>query len=294
MAQSKRWVFTHNNPTMEDHYTHTHGLSAVKGNIKYEQGESGTYHIQGWCSFASNKRLGAVKELCHGCHWEPMKGTEEQADKYVRKDDTAVSDVYPWGDPPCATGKGARNDLEDALAAFQRSPKEAATEHAGAMIRYHKGIAFVAGLLEVKWVPKPLTDLRPWQEDVCVHLNDNPNDRTIIWVTDSEGGRGKSALARHLVCTQGALILEGKLADMAYAYNSERIVCFDITRAQAEVSDHLYSFAEKLKNGSVMSTKYESKLKLFQPPHVIFFANKEPPAGVWSKDRIVHFDLDRE
>ena len=99
-------------------------------------------------------------------------------------------------------------------------------------------------------------------------------------------------MVRHLICTRGAVQLEGKVADMAFMYNSEPIVCFDVTRAQAEVSDHLYSFAEKLKNGSVISTKYETKAKHFAPPHVVFFANKDCPAGVFSADRIELIDLD--
>lgn len=72
---------------------------------------------------------------------------------------------------------------------------------------------------------------------------------------------------------------------MAYAYNGEPMVFFDVTRTQAEHMDHLYQFAEQLKNGIIFSSKYESGTKCFDPPHVVFFANQGPHPGKWSADR---------
>ena len=50
---------------------------------------------------------------------------------------------------------------------------------------------------------------------------------------------------------------------MAYMYESQPIAIFDITRAAAEHSDHIYTMAEKLKNAWHKSTKYEYVMKLF-------------------------------
>ncbi len=69
-------------------------------------------------------------------------------------------------------------------------------------------------------------------------------------------------------------------------------MCFDISRAAAEHSDHLYSMAEKLKNGFYLSTKYESVMKVFRPPHVLFFSNFHPDENKWSRDRVQLWDLD--
>ena len=290
--QGKRWVFTHNNPAVEDHVKHQMG---TKWAFKYEQGESGTPHIQGMCCFDSNKRLAAMKELCGGCHFELMRGTEQQAFDYVAKTETGLSEVYQEGGPFSELGKGARTDLAEAIEAYSKGgPKAACQAAPAAMAKYHKGVAYVAGHLADPYKPIVInTDtFYEWQTEVVEFLEMNPNNRTIYWVTDSKGGRGKSALCQWLMVEKGAIMLAGKIADMAFQYNNEGIVCFDITRAQAEVSEHLYSFAEKLKNGVLISTKYETKLKLFKPPHVIFFANRLPPAGVWSADRLVHFDLD--
>ena len=41
-----------------------------------------------------------------------------------------------------------------------------------------------------------------------------------------------------------------------------------------------------------MSKKYDSKLKRFKPPHVVFFSNFLPKQSKWSKDRVWLVDLD--
>jgi len=116
-------------------------------------------------------------------------------------------------------------------------------------------------------------------------LKGAPHPRKIIWYVDTQGAAGKSTLVRHL-CTRGeGIVLEGKVADMAYAYNGQRIVFFDVSRTQVEYMDHLYSFAEKLKDGMVTSPKYESQTKFFPTPHVVFMANISPDTMKWSGDR---------
>lgn len=134
---------------------------------------------------------------------------------------------------------------------------------------------------------------RPWQSRVLAYLERPANDRKIIWVYDSEGKAGKSRLARHLIMEHNAVQLEGRVQDMAFMYNKEPIVVIDITRAQAEHSNHLYSFAEKLKNGVLVSTKYECVQKLFKPPHVVFFSNSEPDMQLWTSDRLQLLDLSK-
>ena len=120
-----------------------------------------------------------------------------------------------------------------------------------------------------------------------------------MWTTGPRGparthDNDNSHLVKHLIRNHGATKLSGKVADMAYQYNSERIACFDVTRAQAGPggpSDHLYSFAEELKNGDIVSGKYVSCEKDFDAPHVVFFSNYLPDEGKWSKDRVHLIDL---
>ena len=77
-----------------------------------------------------------------------------------------------------------------------------------------------------------------------------------------------------------------------YAQKPTKIVLFDLSRttetsedSRKHYLDGIYSLAEDLKNGRIVSTKYESKTVFFPPPHVIFFANFEPDYTKWSEDR---------
>ena len=60
-----------------------------------EVGASGTEHLQGYAEFAAPVRLSAVRQwLSSSVHWEPRKGTREEARDYSRKDDSRAAG--PW------------------------------------------------------------------------------------------------------------------------------------------------------------------------------------------------------
>lgn len=107
------------------------------------------------------------------------------------------------------------------------------------------------------------------------------------------GGAGKSRVNRFLCAEMDAVSLSGKMADMAYMYKHgfNKIAVFDISRAQADYSDHVYSMAEQLKNGMVCTTKYTSASLMFRPPHVVIFSNRTWDREKLSHDRVVEMDL---
>jgi len=279
--------------------------------------EGGNLHLQIYAEFKAPQRLAAVKRWLPRAHCEPRRGTAEQvrflvvsvvvltdltsllsllpqAIAYCRKEETREPEPSgPWtfGDF-AASGQGARSDLAAAVVTLKaHGLKRVAQEHPEVFVRAHAGLRALEAILED--LPKdPDFEPRSWQARLDVRLALPPNDRTIVWVHDSVGKKGKSRYCRHLVLEHGAILLGGRIADMMYAYKKERIVCFDITRAQADMSMHLYSMAEFLKNGMFLSTKYESRQVVFTPPHVVFFANVMPEPGRWSEDRLKLIDLD--
>lgn len=175
-----------------------------------------------------------------------------------------------------------------------RAMKRVAEEYPVELMKYHRGIEVLAKHLVVDRRPLPQLHWRPWQADLVSALEKDPDDRHIMWIFDKVGNKGKSTFVTHYVSNPAndAIVLEGKVADMAYLYDKQRVVFFDITRTQVELLDHLMSFAEKLKNGLLISTKYMTQMKVFRPPHVVFFANVVCPPGKWSEDRVVEIELD--
>jgi len=253
------------------------------------------WHVQGFCVFDTNKRLTAVKKVHATAHWELMKGKLEDSEKYCSKEDSRVPGTFPktWGTRPL-NEQGKRTDLEEAISALKDasgppSKKLRAVARAcpAAYVKFHRGLESLAVQLATREaLPKP--EWRPWQAELEEILSAEPDKRTIHWYTDGDGGAGKSTFTGYYVCNEelDAITLSGKVADMAYTYQGERVVFFDVSRTQAEHMDHLYSFAEHLKNGIIHSTKYTPILKTFKPPHVVFFSNGHPLLGKWSADRV--------
>jgi len=133
--------------------------------------------------------------------------------------------------------------------------------------------------------------LRTWQQQVVSVLSTPADGRTIHWVYDAVGNKGKSFLAKYLVTNHSAILLDGRVQDMAFAWEGQPVVVIDIARGQAENMDHLHVFAEKVASGHVFSSKYESKDKIFQPPHVIVFSNVRHNSSLWTAGRCMEIDL---
>lgn len=194
-------------------------------------------------------------------------------------------------------GPGERSDFTDIREILrEHGPREGirlvAEKYPGQFMRYPSGITQLADLVVPKVDEDPSFKLRPWQECMVKILRGPAHDRHIYWIEDGVGGEGKSRLTTYLCRAMNAIELDGRITDCAFAYASQPIVVFDLARPMDVLSlKDLYAVAEKLKNGQLVSSKYQSKLKVFKVPHVVFFSNHPPPIGVWSADRVQHIVL---
>ena len=197
--------------------------------------------------------------------------------------------------------QGKRSDIDDATSLIkeqmsagktvQQALRAVAETHPSLYAKMPRGLLAYANIIERGPPAKELV-WRQWQRKLIKIIDGPANDREIVWVYDANGGAGKSTLLRRYCSGNDELklgvALSGKLTDMAYAYAGVKagVVFFDMARSQADNSDHLAVFAEWLKNGNFMSTKYESRFVTFDPPHVVFLSNSPPPEGRWSSDRL--------
>lgn len=264
-------------------------------------------HLQGAVYFTKQvTSAGFFKRLPDllDSHIEPKKEKASWADnvRYCTKVETRIEGedsgpfFYPTEDSVRAElGQGSRTDLSSAVAAIQQGGIKRAIElHPTTFIKFHAGMQKYAAAVKPKPVPRIVFKPRPWQRKLLAFLKMPADDRHILWVHDPVGNVGKSVLTRHLVLSCGAIKLEGRVVDMAYAYSDESIAVFDIPRTMADYLKHLYGFAEGLKNGMVNSTKYEPTLKIFDPPHVVFFSNSGYDPELWSQDRVIKINADHE
>lgn len=138
----------------------------------------------------------------------------------------------------------------------------------------------------------PLEGIEPydWQQQVQALTCEPPDDRSIYWFWEPDGNVGKTALCKHLVLTKDAAYVSGAAKDILYAVGVQlaergapRIVIFDIPRSvEGRIS---WQSIEQIKNGLAFSAKYEAKTLIFDPPHVLCFANRPPEEAQLSADR---------
>lgn len=70
----------------------------------------------------------------------------------------------------------------------------------------------------------PIAEPREWQQNILNILNEEPNDRSIVWVVDIEGNQGKTALCKHICLTNPlAVYVTGKAADVKYMISNMKI-----------------------------------------------------------------------
>jgi len=263
---------------------------------QFERCKDGRLHWQGYMELSKSVTLTALHADFHQtAHFEERRGTRVQARNYCmdRTKPGVVLEVPVEEHGTWIKGQGHRSDLELATSVIVagRPLSDVAAEYPETFVKYHRGLEVLTNILDK---PAPDTGFvpRPWQQLVLNSFLLLRDDRKIGWIWDTDGNKGKSRFGNHLVREHGAIILSGRIADMAHGYNKHPIVVMDVPRTAAENVDHLFGFAEQLKNGMLFSTKYESCMKTFKPPIVLFMANFPCPPGKWSVDRLIEFNLD--
>lgn len=288
----RHWCFTLNNYNDDD----LDQLRQLAPGCKYlvygkEVGDAGTKHLQGFVSFPNPRRVSTLHTwFHHSAHWEVARDPRAAA-TYCKKD----GDFEEHGTSPeqSCSKRGQRSDLEDlrdAINEGESDRKKLRQDFPGVCAKYPN---FVAQLLADQ-VPAPELEyhpLREWQSELLNVLKGPPNDRTIIFIVDRTGGEGKTWFARYYERTVGRTIRlkPGKKADMVYAFMQQlqadtKVVFIDAPRSkQGEYIQ--YDFLEELKDGSMLNTKYESRMLEFPRLHVVVMMNELPDMSKLSDDR---------
>lgn len=140
---------------------------------------------------------------------------------------------------------------------------------------------------------------RPWQQEVLDMYVTTPDNRSVHWYTDILGNNGKSFLTRYLVVKENVLVANGKKCDVFHQVAKRlenedeqkpfKMVILDIPRHQQEFTN--YGLLEELKNGLIVSGKYEGGTFVFPSPHVVVMSNSHPDWTKFSNDRWIHKEL---
>jgi len=292
-TRSSRWCFTINNPQPVDHAL----LVRLGASTKYlvfgrETGDSGTFHFQGFVIFQHAKALAPVRAALGGrAHCEIARGNNKQASDYCKKE----NDYEEYGELPTGTkGVGATWErFRDYVRALDYPPTdtELVNEFPGLFAQYYDGCQRIISLLHPRVRPVDGDYRLGWQTELRDDLAGTADDRTITFIVDPDGDKGKTWFVQkfrmtHIEKTQ--VLGAGATKDLAYLLKeSKSIFLFDIPRGNMEFIS--YNLLESLKNGYIVSTKYQTKEKWWtENNHVVVFCNEYPDQSKLSEDR---FDI---
>lgn len=147
--------------------------------------------------------------------------------------------------------------------------------------------------------PKPIkiiSELKEWQKNIENIVFNEPDGRSVYWYYDTVGGKGKSAFCKYMYVKHNALVIQGgKLADIMniiFNYNMDNcnMIIIDVPRNNGNKIS--YNAVECILNGMITNTKFETGVKVFNPPHVVVFSNYEPEYSSLSLDRWIVKCLD--
>lgn len=312
-AQGKHWLFTVNNYTPAQ-VAHIRLLREREDVIYlcygYEEGQSGTPHLQGFVSFAKKKRFHPVKALLacgNSPYIERARGSPKINRDYCRKGTQSHEEwntqgvegpnfgiganFEEFGELP--GGQGKRSDWDafrewvDGLDS-RPSHRELVSEFPKLFAQYGERLwTVVDALLPVIQFTEEDVALRDWQEDLVQEWEEPADPRKVTFVVDTVGDKGKSWLCRYALShiPRVQVLKPAKRDDVAAAVDeSNRIFLFDVGRNQME--HFQYSIVEMLKDMMVFSPKYNSRMKtLRRVPHVVVFCNEHPDMDAISSDR---------
>lgn len=153
--------------------------------------------------------------------------------------------------------------------------------------------------------PKPIRiihELLDWQKEAENILTTECTDfsnRELNWWYDYEGKRGKSVFCKYMAVKHKTLVIQGgKLADiMNIIFNTDmdncKSVIIDVPRANKNAVS--YAAIECIMNGMITNTKFETGVKIFNPPTIMVLCNYPPDAtNDWvSADRMKIKDITR-
>jgi len=273
----KHWMFTWNEELDSDKLVELEAFlkTFCKSYVFQEEvGEkTGRRHLQGYFETNIRKRhptllstfsmkFGDVTQLTI----ERMLGTKEEAVAYCTKTDTRISRPRCYGFP---------------------TPYEASD------LQIFNNT--------VNWYP--------WQKSFMELIFNNdltlkdPDDRTILWIHDLMGNNGKSKLVKHICYNypeEACKLSFGsstQLRSACITAGPKKLYFIDVPRTLGKDDDinDLISVIEDIKNGFIVSSMYGKHLQMmFDPPHIVVFANVFCPPNALSSDRLEEYTINMD
>jgi len=136
--------------------------------------------------------------------------------------------------------------------------------------------------------PVTVTEIHGWQTIVAKLFDSPPDKRTIYWIWEKDGERGKTGLARYLCHHRGAYFMNGaKRHCLAAAFKALDVDLFIFGYPRTSEGYVSYDALESLKDGLFFSGfgVEATGMCLRNHPHILVLCNFPPDKSKLSMDR---------
>lgn len=295
----KNFTFTINNYQEQDINNINNFYNAFCNYTIYgfEIGEQGTKHLQGYAQMKKQKRfLSIVKFFNNRAHIEKANGSPEQNKAYCSKE----GNYKEFG---TIINKGSNKlIIEDLREQIKKCNSWNEVLNIPGCEKHLKFCQEYFNNLDRR--DKELYKnviLKDWQILINDYLNKTGDNRSILFVIDEKGGKGKTFLSNYLFNTRDDIFYStnGKTTDIVYNYskNIKRNILIDITR-KISLDKINFDAIETIINPIFTSNKYTSGTFIRkEPSNCIIFTNNnnvENLINYLSEDRIKILNLDKD
>lgn len=250
-------------------------------------------HLQGFMCFEQVKSGTQITALKSDCRWARMIKPVINNAIYCKKDQTGI--VLVGTLPISNAQKGALGAVMNPWNQMQEAIVKGATKRE-LMVSYAElwgKFSSGCNLMFDTFKPtgeydliKKYGKLLEWQQALLEIALKEPDGRSVYWIYEPIGGKGKTAFIKHLAVNHSFQALtNAQTRDLACAWEGKSI-CMNFARS--EITDWNYDILEKIKDGMMFSPKYQSATKfsaMHKDVHVICFANEPPNVSKLSMDR---------
>ena len=148
-----------------------------------------------------------------------------------------------------------------------------------------------------------MVQLRSWQQ-ILMKMISKPSNREVFWICGFSGNEGKSWFQSYLETFYGfarvvRLDLRNKTSNILHTLSKRSLQTTDIflfndTRASDQINQN-YAVLEHIKDGSAVSSKYNSSIINFKTPNIlIVFSNNRPNTASLSSDRWRVYSINKD
>lgn len=302
MSKYSNYCFTLNNYTSEQE---TLLSEFYKNYCEYmiyghEIGEqTHTPHLQGFIQLKNRMRLTTIKNKLNisTIHLEQTKGSVPDNINYCKKDG---NNIIEMGEPiikgsNSRVKRNIREEIKKCNSWKECLEIEGIEKHLKFAREYFNN-------MERRYndLYKDI-QLYSWQNLLIDYMNRDGSSREILFVSDKQGGRGKSFFCGYCLNMRDDVFIcnNGSTADILYIYkdNIKKNILID-TQRDNHLEELNYKLIENITNLFFTSTKYESQVvhKPFKTNTIIFTNdnNYKILCNKLSKDRIKILNLDED